>query len=186
MNWFTSDTHFGHKAVIGFCNRPFTSTEEMDRELIARWNSVVRPSDTVFHMGDVSFRGMVATNEIIQQLNGYKILIKGNHDPKFKPTNPRGFNQVFQNWTVNIGGEEVNLSHYPYIGQEIDERDFSDRALPDDGKWLLHGHVHCGWAERNKMINVGVDVRSYLPVSETEIRNIIQFRAAKEKLKETA
>ena len=38
--WFTSDTHFGHKEIIRFTGRPFASVEEMDRELIRRWNEI--------------------------------------------------------------------------------------------------------------------------------------------------
>lgn len=53
--FFTSDTHFGHKAIIGFCDRPFSSVEEMTEVLVENWNSVVGPTDTIYHLGDFAF-----------------------------------------------------------------------------------------------------------------------------------
>lgn len=81
MIYFTSDLHFGHENVIHFDNRPFKNTEEMDAELIKRWNNKVKPGDLVYVLGDLIWKtknGDAAS--IIKQLNGQIILIKGNHD----------------------------------------------------------------------------------------------------------
>ena len=83
--YFISDTHFGHDAVYTFVNkdgsrvRDFADTaEEGDQVMIERWNSVVGQYDKVYHLGDVAFpRRKLA---LLEQLNGKKILIKGNHD----------------------------------------------------------------------------------------------------------
>jgi calcineurin-like phosphoesterase family protein len=50
--FYTSDTHFRPKAVLHFDRRPFITTEEMEEEIIQRWNRRVRPTDTVWHLGD--------------------------------------------------------------------------------------------------------------------------------------
>ena len=75
-----ADTHFGHANIIRYCNRPFTSTEEMDKVIIQNWNKVVSNKDIVIHLGDVGMGGKDYIKNIISQLNGKKILIKGNHD----------------------------------------------------------------------------------------------------------
>lgn len=75
-----ADTHFGHENVIRFCNRPFRSVDDMDKVLIKNWNAVVAPQDTIIHLGDFMLGRKERCREIIKQLNGKKILIKGNHD----------------------------------------------------------------------------------------------------------
>lgn len=177
MRWFTSDTHFGHKSVIDYCARPFTSVSEMDAELIRRWNAIVGINDTVFHLGDFSFCGALRTAEILSQLNGQKILIRGNHDHwKNEKYKRLGFFEVYDLQVT----PEFLMSHFPYVGEEIDDRTFSGQ-LEDKGDWLLHGHVHCAWKTKKKMINVGVDQWDYAPVSEDQIRELV-LRLIKEGL----
>ena len=79
--FFTSDLHFGHENVLKFDDRPFETVEEMDEELIRRWNNKVDKGDLVYVLGDLIWK--TANNEalsIIKRLNGQIILIKGNHD----------------------------------------------------------------------------------------------------------
>ena len=44
--YVTSDTHFNHKNIIEYCNRPYSSVEEMNKAIIDNWNSVVKDEDT--------------------------------------------------------------------------------------------------------------------------------------------
>lgn len=79
--FFTSDLHFGHENVLRFDHRPFQTVEEMDKELIKRWNAKVGKNDLVYVLGDFIWKS--GTNEapkLIKSLNGQIILIKGNHD----------------------------------------------------------------------------------------------------------
>lgn len=79
--FFTSDLHFGHEKVIKFDNRPFHSVEEMDEELIRRWNNKVKKGDLVYVLGDFIWRSREEkVADFIKRLNGQIILIKGNHD----------------------------------------------------------------------------------------------------------
>lgn len=79
-----SDTHFGHRGVCQFTRddgsklRPWDDVDEMDQALIDNWNSVVGPKDKVYHLGDVAIprRGL----KCLEQLNGRKVLVRGNHD----------------------------------------------------------------------------------------------------------
>ena len=79
-NFYISDMHFGHKNCIAFDNRPFTSVEEMDAAMIANWNQAVSSGDTVYILGDMCWGKQSRAIEIMRQLNGDKVLIKGNHD----------------------------------------------------------------------------------------------------------
>jgi calcineurin-like phosphoesterase family protein len=44
---FYSDPHFGHTNIIKYCDRPFASVDEMNEELVARYNASVGPDDFV-------------------------------------------------------------------------------------------------------------------------------------------
>lgn len=78
--WFTSDTHFSHASIITFCQRPFLGVTEMDETLITRWNQVVKPSDHVYHLGDVAMVRPKRIRHILERLQGHKRLVRGNHD----------------------------------------------------------------------------------------------------------
>jgi calcineurin-like phosphoesterase family protein len=177
--YFTSDTHFSHRGIIDYCERPYTSVEEMDEALIKNWNSIVGQNDTIYHMGDFSFCGLTRTREILAQLNGHKILIRGNHDKNFfrkdGTLKDLPFEATHNNLKINLSdGTLVTLSHYQYLGHaDLDGRDFTSKQVEDDGGYLLHGHVHRGWQINGRMINVGIDVWGYTPVCEKQILDII-------------
>jgi calcineurin-like phosphoesterase family protein len=78
---FTSDLHFGHENAINFDHRPFANIEEMRKELIRRWNAKVKPGDIVYVLGDMIWKMQDGeVHELLKELNGQIILIKGNHD----------------------------------------------------------------------------------------------------------
>lgn len=78
--FFTADHHFGHANIIRFTNRPFKDIDEMNEELIKRWNEKVGKEDFVYHLGDLSLGSPQKTKEILDELNGKIYLIKGNHE----------------------------------------------------------------------------------------------------------
>ena len=142
--FFTSDTHFGHKNIIEYCKRPFKDVDEMNEKLIENWNSVVQPTDVVYHLGDFAFRGFFRYKN---RLNGTIHLIKGNHDNHDEANMESGI--------VHIGGKIFYLCHVP--------------PLENRQQYCLCGHIHEKWKSKkigNKyLINVGVDVWGYKPIS---------------------
>ena len=79
--FFTGDLHFGHENVLKFDNRPFATVEEMDAELIRRWNNKVTNEDIVYVLGDMIWKTYNDNAQnLIKSLNGKIVLIKGNHD----------------------------------------------------------------------------------------------------------
>lgn len=183
MIWFTSDLHLGHEKVIDFCNRPFANAGWMDDFLIRRYNERVHPDDTVYFLGDLSFHKPRFGIALLSVLRGRKILIRGNHD-KYSDTQYRtaGFESILEEAKIRIKGHYFILSHYPYEPcdkTQCTEHDlrYLDRRPLNRGSWLLCGHVHDQWkasvGHSGKMINVGVDVWDYSPVSFSEIESFI-------------
>ena len=130
-----SDTHFGHtnswekfKLPNGDPLRPFTSTEEMDETMVERWNAVVRPQDTVYHLGDVVINRKSLHH--VKRLNGKKRLVRGNHDI-FKDEDYRevGFESLYG---VRVFVDQFILSHIPLHPDCVTER----------FRVNVHGHLH--------------------------------------------
>lgn len=157
--WFTSDTHLGHAKVIEYCKRPFKDVDEMNAVIRDRWNARVKPEHTVFHLGDVAMGPADNLDGYIAGLNGYKVLIKGNHDRTASRMLRAGFNKVVNELYLELQGVKLFLHHQP---------------LPSklwEAKALLHlcGHVHTEFARQGQIINVGVDVRDFEPKSLEEL-----------------
>lgn len=186
--WFTSDTHFGHSAMAatGKGWRPFATVQEHDEFLIERWNSVVRPNDEVWHLGDVGLGPTELILSTVARLHGTKHLVAGNHDACW-PGN-RDAHRVQRRWLTVFEsvaafarrrtgrGQYVLLSHFPYRGDHSAEDRYAEYRLQDTGMWLLHGHVHGEWARRGRQINVGVDVRDWQPIELCDVAAMIRER----------
>ena len=168
--FFTADHHFNHANIIKFTNRPFSSVEEMDSVMIDRWNSVVRPKDTVYHLGDFSLGNKV--DHIFEQLNGTVYIVRGNHDrwmdkKAFFPITKEG--SVFlipAQHEVKWMNETIILSHYPMRSWN---KSFH-------GSYHLFGHVHGILPEYGRSLDVGVDTHEFYPYSFEEVKRIMDNR----------
>jgi calcineurin-like phosphoesterase family protein len=183
--FFYSDPHFGHKNVIKYCNRPFSSVEEMDQELIKRYNTIVGPYDHVVWVGDCFFhKKKKACKEILDQLNGTKSLIRGNHDLHPQQMIKMGFSSVQEVSWIKLGNHTVQLCHYPFKPWDFKnlnlswfnqwfiqryELRFRNLRPKNNGQFLIHGHTHDKRKFRKNQIHVGVDAWAYAPVSAEEI-----------------
>ncbi len=179
--WFTSDTHFSHKNILNFCNRPFSSVEEHDAVLIDNWNSRIGNDDTVFHLGDFCFAGAPKWKQIREQLNGHIYLIKGNHDDKnLQASLYPLFEDVLYQAKVLIDGQVVYLNHFPFLCfPHANSKHYHDYFIQ------LFGHCHlgplCNGSDTdrcNQMLyptqyDVGVDNNNFSPVSWLQIKEII-------------
>ena len=75
--------------------------------------------------------------------------------------------------TFDLGGQSVELCHFPYRGDSQYEDRYLEARPVDTGAWLLHGHVHETWKQWGRMINVGCDVWDYRPVAASELAALI-------------
>ena len=78
--FFTADTHWGHRNIIRYCQRPFADVDEMNEALITNWNSTIGKDDIVFHLGDFAMGGSAEWCRLLERLNGRIYLILGNHE----------------------------------------------------------------------------------------------------------
>lgn len=162
--FFTADTHYGHYNVIKYSNRPFKDCIEMDSAMIEAWNSRVGSEDTVYHLGDFSFRRTEYTTDIIRALNGKIHLILGNHDRKMRPEIRKLFASVNYYADLTIDNQFIVMSHYPMVTWHGSSRN----------SWMLHGHCHgnlqANKTSSSKRMDVGVDTNTmYAPWSFEEV-----------------
>tara|TARA_R100001244_G_scaffold25113_2_gene25465 strand:+ start:117076 stop:117687 length:612 start_codon:yes stop_codon:yes gene_type:complete len=176
--FFTSDTHFGHRNIITYCDRPWNSVEEMNEELIARWNNVVGPRDDVYHLGDFCMGRKSVPGNWVPRLNGRIHLIRGNHDPVVKG---QGFETVQDYLEVKYYKKKIVLFHYPIRNWNGSHK----------GSWHLFGHVHGTLTvkygrkclEDSLAMDVGSDCHDWRPISADEVVEIMikQEKYLKEK-----
>ena len=172
--FFTSDTHFNHKNIIRYCNRPWNSgkdangqlivsddnVNEMNEAIISSWNKVVQPNALVWHLGDFALGDRSKIPEIVARLNGRINLVLGNHDHKdVKHFLNAGFNRVYDH-PVLIN-KFVILTHEPL--------EFLNVNCPF---FQIFGHVHDSehyqtWSKTGAC--VCVERHDYAPVPWTKI-----------------
>jgi len=149
----TSDTHFNHRNIIEYTGRPFKTVEEMNEEIINKWNDKVRKDDLVIHLGDFALGNEEEIKNIKNRLNGTIILLKGNHD--HKAIRKAGF--LIIKGSLEI--EDLVFSHSPLPKEEIPKR-FAN----------IHGHIH----EKESLggINVSVEKTNYDPLELEELKRL--------------
>ena len=85
-----------------------------------------------------------------------------------------GFDAVLpEQVELTLGDRSVVACHFPYVGDSHDDDRFAPHRPVDDGRILLHGHVHNRWRIDGRQVNVGCDVWDYRPVSEEELGRAI-------------
>lgn len=182
--WLTSDQHFGHANIIKYEKRPFLDTKHMEDELVRLHNARVASVDEVWHLGDFSFDSQ-EVKRILGRLNGRHYLVAGNHDRchKMHKYHLRASRRYLKNPIKDEPGFEMvclntyflgfQVSHLPYSSPSQHDQRYSEWRPHDDGhRWLLHGHVHSAWKIKGRMINVGVDVNNFAPISLEEVAEI--------------
>lgn len=168
MIWFTSDTHAWHENIIKYCNRPFTNATQMTVALADNINKLVKPDDTLWHLGDFAFglserdiykfRGMINCRKVN--------LILGNHD-KFIKKQKEKFKTTFTTIIpfgidIVVSGQPITLCHYAL-------RVWNKSHY---GAWHLYGHSHGTLGSMGQYdMDVGVDALGYKPISFEELHD---------------
>ena len=158
--------HFGHANVIRYSNRPWPMVNEMNDGIIERWNDLIRPDDTVYHLGDFTLtKNVEAIDDWLGRLHGIIRLVRGNHDVWTKRFD-RLKNQHKIKWirdyaerTFEVGGKKWKfvLCHFPLMFWHQSHH----------GSIHLHGHCHGNANHHNvgvRRMDVGVDCNNWYPV----------------------
>jgi calcineurin-like phosphoesterase family protein len=190
--WFTSDLHLGHRNILKHSQRPFSSIETHDATLVVNWNDRVQDDDIVWVLGDLTIDGQIKHGlEILPELKGRKRLVSGNHDrcwvgkhdavrwiPRYLEA---GFEVVTPWARAKLGTCQVNLSHFPYVGDHTREDRYDQYRLRVSGTPLLHGHTHSRTRVTENLngaiqLHVGVDAWDYSPVAGHVLQGLLEIK----------
>lgn len=170
--FFISDTHFHHANILHFTTngdtdrlRPsFQSVEAMNRYMVERWNSVVTPDDKVYHLGDVTISSSTWALDIIAELNGRKVLIKGNHDRAKVSAYMKHFVDIRSEIHMKMDEWKVVFTHRPII--------------PASYELNVHGHTHHRVIDSPSHLNVSVERIEYTPIEWGEVQRRLRSQIA--------
>ena len=164
MKYITSDLHFFHKAILKICptHRQCGDMDTMIEDFIDYHNTIVRPQDTLYILGDFSFGKAGPTLDILRQMQGKKVIVRGNHDQWLDKAKPHelkevGVIEVRDLMTVRHEGRKIVMCHYAL------------RAWNGQGRGTLHafGHSHGSLEGFGRSMDVGWDaVGRYLMLDE--------------------
>ena len=163
--YFTADTHFGHQRTLELSKRPYHSVEEMNEDMIKRWNDTVNEEDTVYHLGDFG------DWEVAKRLKGKIILIFGNYDydlMKHEYVNKEQLNYFHQIIQDKETIETFNEKVYGLVHEPMNNK---------SGEFYLFGHIHKLQMVKRNGLNVGVDCHHFTPIDLDTIefyRNAIE------------
>jgi calcineurin-like phosphoesterase family protein len=170
--WVVSDTHFNHANILTFKDsdgnptRRFNDVEEMNEAMIENWNSVVKPGDKVYHLGDVLFghNKQEWMNNNWPRLNGSKRLVIGNHDNVRFLTVGGFFKKVMLWRQFNDWG--LLLTHVPVHPSTLNEdHRFGKKPITN-----VHGHIHQNKSPEGPYKCVCVEQTNYTPVNIEELK----------------
>lgn len=152
--YFISDHHFNHKNIIRFSDRPFVDLHSMETFLIDQHNDIVKDDDIVIFVGDFGFCGNTVGKELLSRMNGYKIIVLGNHDVYHGKIKNFGYDELYVLKELVYNNQKLVITHFPFLGVE-------------DTHLNIHGHVHKGGhydTEYTNHFNVNCEFINYSPI----------------------
>lgn len=182
MDMFIADTHFGHTQILNECRPQFKTIEEMDEFIINNINRKMTRGDTLYIIGDFSYRSKKSPIEYLEAIKPKKVLILGNHDAWVKKLTKEEKEKHFPYGVYDMlckkkNGIELHFHHYPRLDWNGSHYFGSSFAIC--------GHIHQRKEGRTSaelfpliknQFNAGVDINNYEPVTFEElIENNMRF-----------
>ncbi len=178
MIYYTADLHLGHAKVVSFDKRPFKSIEEMDRTLIANWNSRVTDEDQVYIAGDLIYKSKKPPEWYLKQLRGIKYLVIGNHEKTILESEKACgcFAAIDKMMHISDGQKQICMCHFPIV----EWNGYFRRH------YHIFGHIHNArnrayevMKEEPRALNAGCMLNRYMPVTFEEL--VVNNRLFQEK-----
>jgi len=173
MIWFTSDSHLGHNNIRKHCNRPFDTIEDMDETIIKNWNEVVKPTDSVWHLGDYSWK---SAGYYKRRLNGDINLILGNHDYKRLSISDYKLFQSINSLFEFKQGKDLSITLCHFAMRVWNKSHF--------GSFHIFGHSHGKLQPFGKSVDVGIDspwITGHIEYRPFHIDEVVSFLNLQEK-----
>jgi calcineurin-like phosphoesterase family protein len=170
MDFFTSDLHLNHfnpktgNGIIKYCNRPFSSIEEMNSILIDNWNSKIKINDTVYVLGDFIFGRQEYILETLNKLNGKIILIAGDHDKSLTSIKPIPI-EVRDYLFYKNKNKNVRIALFHWCIRSWQQSHYNS--------YHCYGHSHGKLSPIGKSWDIGVDNNNFYPLSVDEVMDIM-------------
>ena len=173
--YLTSDFHFNHNKPFIFLERGFQSIDEMNKTLIENFNSIVKPNDDVYILGDCMLGGADGLEKglgLMSWLKGKLHLIRGNHDSEYRWNAYSSLHNVIEKETsifLKYGKYHFYLSHFPSLCSNYDDEGLKHSTINLCG----HTHTKDKFADTDKAIiyHCEVDAHDNYPIL---LDNIIQ------------
>ena len=186
MIYFTSDLHLCHDKEFVYKPRGFNSVDEMNNEIVRRWNLVVGKGDTVYVLGDLMLNDNNKAMELIKTLNGEIHIVLGNHDTDKRAGLYKGLPNVVEvAYAIKLRHNKMNyfMTHYPCVTGNLQKESLEQMTVN------LFGHTHSKelfWEGRPYMYNVALDAHNCFPVSVDVAREdmVSEMKKLKNKLKQ--
>jgi len=174
--WLTSDEHYGHKNILRYQGRPFTTVDEMNQTLIAQHNQVVGDDGHVIHIGDFSFGKKENFLETVLQLKGTHYFMDGSHD--------RSLREYFEDEELSERHQEKiillpKLFEFTFGGRKVVLCHYALRTW-----WASHydsvhfyGHSHGKIEPGIRCRDIGVDTTNFYPIQIEEAIASVEVNA---------
>jgi calcineurin-like phosphoesterase family protein len=206
--WFTSDLHAGHENIIKYDNeslerklgykpRPYRSADEMDVDLMCRWNETVGPDDDVYILGDMCMHKDIAkARDFVSSLNGNKFIVLGNHDKTDRQLVRKGKVDLLsfalgreyqlEREAENVGLMRLLPAEYQLLVPDPDGHSgnqlivlshYAHRVWDKShhGSWLLYGHSHGSLPDdpRSLSFDCGCMLFDNRPITYSQVKTIM-------------
>lgn len=196
-----ADPQFGCPYVFEYvpARKLFGWVELLDQEIIQNWNEIVSPLDTVLCLGDF-MNGNHSIDESIRrldsfsrQLNGKKILLRGNHDnietAKYYDSGWQGLIEYplvlldgQMKWLnvpskycaciiTDVAGKRLMFSHFGIFDEDEDDPRYliekaylRDLFIQYQCDLNIHGHTHDRHISDERCVNACMEQTHFKPV----------------------